>query len=125
LIIDTNGLSAMADGDPGLAAVLHNPSELAIPVIVLGEYRYGIAISRLRTRYEKWLRGLVLDCRILAVDDRTASEYAVIRGEQRKSGRPIPTNDCWIAALARQHSLPILSRDAHFDLVSGIRRISW
>ena len=37
----------------------------------------------------------------------------------------IPSNDIWIAALCRQHSLPLLSRDRHFDLVPGIRRIGW
>ena len=35
----------------------------------------------------------------------------------------IPSNDAWIAALARQHSLPVLSDDAHFDVVSGVERL--
>jgi len=39
--------------------------------------------------------------------------------------KPIPTNDLWIAALCRQHSLSLLSRDRHFDLVAGIKRIGW
>jgi len=37
----------------------------------------------------------------------------------------IPTNDLWIAALARQHQLQILSRDTHFDFIEGIVRIGW
>ena len=64
-------------------------------------------------------------CRVLSVDNETASEYALIRGELRRSGRPIPGNDVWIAALARQHALPVLSRDHHFDVVPGLRRIGW
>ncbi|MBV9341237.1 MAG: hypothetical protein JO159_10160 [Acidobacteria bacterium] len=44
--------------------------------------------------------------------------------ELNKIGRPIPTNDAWIAALYRQHSLAVLSRDAHFDFVPGIQRLS-
>ena len=36
----------------------------------------------------------------------------------KQSGRPLPSNDLWIAALARQHRLPLLSRDGHFDFVS-------
>jgi tRNA(fMet)-specific endonuclease VapC len=38
---------------------------------------------------------------------------------------PIPANDTWIAALARQHGLPVLSNDAHFDVVAGIQRIAF
>ena len=40
-------------------------------------------------------------------------------------GRPIPENDVWIAALARQHELPIVSRDEHFDDVPGVERLAW
>jgi tRNA(fMet)-specific endonuclease VapC len=43
----------------------------------------------------------------------------------KKSGRPIPANDAWIAALAMQYGLPILSLDAHFDAVPDVRRIGW
>jgi predicted nucleic acid-binding protein len=43
----------------------------------------------------------------------------------RRLGRPIPANDAWIAALALQHRLPVLSRDEHFDVVASIERKSW
>ena len=43
----------------------------------------------------------------------------------KKTGTPIPSNDVWLAALSWQHSLPILSRDHHFDAVPGIQRIAW
>jgi len=125
LILDTNGLSAMADGDAKLEPILHGAAELAIPVIVLGEYRYGIAQSRNRTRYERWLAEVAASCRVLTVDEATAERYAEIRGELKREGRPIPGNDLWIAALARQHGLPLLSRDLHFDFVPGLRRIGW
>lgn len=38
---------------------------------------------------------------------------------------PIPVNDAWIAALARQHDLPVLSNDSHFDAVEGVQRIAF
>ena len=53
MILDTNGLSAVADGDTALEPILRDPSELAIPVVVLGEYRYAIQQSRERQRYEQ------------------------------------------------------------------------
>ena len=50
MILDTNGLLAMADGDLLLEPVLRRAAEIAVPVIVIGEYRYGIRQSRDRAR---------------------------------------------------------------------------
>ncbi len=115
----------MADGDPDLEPVLRRARAVVLPVITLGEYRYGVGQSRHRAKYEKWLAGLMESCRILDVDGDTTEHYAEVRAELKRSGQPIPGNDVWIAALARQHALPILSRDRHFDCVSGLRRIDW
>ncbi len=125
MILDTNGLSAVADGDAALEPILHEAADVALPVIVLGEYRYGIQHSRDQHRYQQWLTDTIRNYRVLDVDDDTAVFYAAIRTELKKAGTPIPSNDVWIAALCRQHSFPLLSRDHHFDLVRGIKRIHW
>jgi tRNA(fMet)-specific endonuclease VapC len=125
MILDTNALSAAADNDPALVAILAGADQLAIPVIVLGEYRYGISQLRHRLAYERWLKGLLQDCLVLDVNEPTTRHYAEINLELRRSGTPIPTNDLWISALCRQHALPLLSRDRHFDLVKGTKRIGW
>ena len=125
MILDTSGLSAMADGDMKLAPLLQQAPELAVPVIVLGEYQYGIRLSRHRMRYESWLTELLAACRVLVVDERTAGLYAEVRHELKRCGHPIPENDIWIAALARQHNYPLVSRDQHFDFVPGLTRLNW
>ena len=125
MILDTYGLSAMADGDATLEPVLRRASGIALPVIVLGEYRYGIRQSRNRARYERWLAEAMAGCQVLNVDEETAGHYAEVREELKSKGHPIPANDLWIAALARQHRLPVLSRDEHFDFVPGLKRIDW
>ncbi|MFZ3342476.1 MAG: type II toxin-antitoxin system VapC family toxin [Terriglobales bacterium] len=125
MILDTNALSAVADDDPGVAAVLARADQVAIPVIVLGEYRHGIAQSRNRSTYEAWLTELLNDCMVLDINEPTTHYYAEITLELKRKGKPIPTNDLWIAALCRQHSLPLVSRDRHFDGVEGIKRIGW
>jgi tRNA(fMet)-specific endonuclease VapC len=125
VILDTNGLSGVAEGAASLEPVLRQAAEVAIPVIVLGEYRYGIRRSRHRQRYEEWLTDSLRYFRVLPVDEETAVRYAAIRNELRNAGTPIPANDAWIAALSRQHSMPVVSRDRHFDLVRGLRRIEW
>ena len=125
MILDTNGLSALADGDPALEPILRQAAGIALPVIVLGEYGYGIRQSRNRVRYERWLAEAVASYQVLAVDEVTARHYAEVREDLKRLARPIPANDLWIAALARQHRLPILSRDWHFDLIPGLKRIGW
>ena len=125
IILDTNALSAYADGMPGAMAAVHSASSLALPVIAIGEYRFGIAGSRHHQDYVKWLERIVPSCRVLEVTEETTHWYAGVRGELRRAGTPIPSNDLWIASLARQHMLPLLSRDAHFDKVPGLRRLSW
>jgi predicted nucleic acid-binding protein len=125
MILDTNALSAAADDDPAVIVLLARADQVAIPVIVLGEYRYGIALSRNRASYANWLKGLLQDCLVLDINEPTTHSYAEITLELKQKGRPIPTNDVWIAALCRQHGLPLLSRDRHFDLVAGTKRIGW
>jgi tRNA(fMet)-specific endonuclease VapC len=125
MILDTDALSAAANEHPAVIANLARADQLALPVVVLGEYRYGIAQSRHRARYSKWLDGLIADCTVLDIDEETTHHYAAINIELRRIGKPIPTNDLWIAALCRQHALSILSRDRHFDLVPGNKRIDW
>ena len=125
MILDTNALSALAEGDTDLEPVLRRATQLALPVIVLGEFRYGISQSRYRSQYDRWLSEYLREFRILDVDERTAMFYAEIRGELKKAGTPIPANDAWIAALCRRHALPLISRDRHFDAVSDLKRVSW
>jgi tRNA(fMet)-specific endonuclease VapC len=125
VILDTNGLSALVEGEPSLEPVLRKAEHLAIPAIVLGEYRYGIWHSRNRQDYQQWLQQYLPYFRILDIEDRTTIPYAAVRTELKRAGTPIPSNDVWIAALCRQHCLPIISRDHHFDLVPGIKRIEW
>ena len=125
MILDTNALSAFVDGDAGVGEVLRRQPRAAIPVIVLGEFRYGISESRHRAAYEAWLESQLTHFDVLAVTGETTFAYATLRVALRRLGRPIPANDVWIAALALQHRLPILSRDQHFDVVPDIERRSW
>jgi predicted nucleic acid-binding protein len=91
----------------------------------LGEYRFGIVQSRRRRDYEQWLGDMVSVSDVLAIDEETATCYAELRSHLKQAGTPIPCNDAWIAALCRQHGLAILSRDRHFDLIKGLRRLDW
>ena len=125
MILDTNALSAAAEREPGVLEELTRADRVDIPVIALGEYRFGIAHSRRHAEYERWLAGMVSDSRVMVIVADTARLYAQILSELKAAGKPIPSNDNWIAALCRQHSSPLLSRDRHFDFVKDLKRIAW
>lgn len=122
MIVDTNALSAWAEGLRAVEDHLRSTGQIVVPTIVLGEYYFGLRQSRYRHRYEDWLRHHLPLTEIVTVTQVTAEFYSDIRLELKRAGKPIPTNDLWVAALARQHTLPVLSNDTHFDVVRGIRR---
>ena len=125
MILDTNALSAWAEGSAAIEAPLRTADRLVVPSVVLGEYYFGIRQSRHRSRYQAWLVRYLPLTDIAAVTSATADACADIRLELKRLGAPIPPNDVWVAALARQHGLPILTSDRHFDVVGGVRRIAF
>ena len=125
MILDTNALSAWAEGRATVKAPLLSAERLVVPSVVLGEYYFGIRQSRYRNRYEEWLARYLPLTEIAAVTSATADAYAAIRLELKQSGSPIPANDVWVAALARQHALAVLSNDSHFDVVDDVRRVAF
>ena len=125
MILDTNALSAFADNVPGAVKVVSTAGRLAVPIVVVGECRYGIAHSLRGRAYEEWLNPFLKTCEVLEISRATIPSYVDVRSELRRLGKPIPANDAWIAALCLQHNLPLLSRDRHFDYVKGLRRVGW
>lgn len=125
MILDTYAVSALLSGDKKIAGVIAASVTHQVPLPVVGEYLYGILASRRQRRMMSLFRRLEADSEVLYPNRETANVYAAIRAELKELGRPIPESDIWIAALARQHGLEIVSRDRHLDAVSGIRRIGW
>jgi tRNA(fMet)-specific endonuclease VapC len=125
MILDTNALSALADGEATLATALLGYRRVTIPVVALGEFRFDIAQSRRRADYEAWLAQYLPLFGVLPLTAETTHYYGRVRLDLKVKRRPIPANDTWIAALALQYGLPVLSRDGHFDWVTGVERRTW
>lgn len=123
MILDTNALSAWADGRPSTRAAFATARRLVVPAIVLGEYQFGIRQSRHRKRYEDWLDRNLPHADLAAITPDLAGLYADLRLHLKFRGTPIPANDLWIASLALRLRLPVLSNDTHFDLVPALIRI--
>lgn len=125
MILDTNALSAFFDGETEIVKLVSGADAIHLPVIVIGEYRFGLRASRLRNQREPKLDAFTKVCTVLPVLESTTSAYAAIRHGLRRIGKPIPENDIWIAALALEYGLPILTEDRHFDAVKKVRRMTW
>jgi predicted nucleic acid-binding protein len=117
--LDTNVYSGFMRGLPAAVQALRAAVEIHLPLIVLGELLAGFAAGARPHKNREELARFMASPRVflLGPDERTARHYGDIFAALRAAGRPIPTNDLWIAALARQHRLSLLTFDAHFAAV--------
>ncbi len=125
LLLDTNRLSdALAKVDAVLD-VLELAESIYVPVIALAEIRAGFASGRRSAQNEMRLQWFLSQDGVfmLGVDPPVSHRYAQIHRALRVHGKPIPTNDLWIAALALEHGLALFTRDAHFEHVPGLARL--
>lgn len=91
----------------------------------MGELECGACKSRRRQTNQESISKLLNVVELLLPDRETAAIYGELMAALRAKGRPIPENDVWIAAVAVQHSLPLLTRDAHFQNVETLQTIGW
>jgi tRNA(fMet)-specific endonuclease VapC len=117
VLLDTSAYSALQRGDRGILTLLQRSECVAVPVIVLGELHSGFRAGARRAENEELLTRFLgkSSVRILSVTHDTALHYAEIDVFLRSKGRPIPRNDVWIAALAIEHGMLLLTLDAHFQ----------
>ena len=125
MILDTNAISALAGSDPDISRLIGESKSAVISFIAIAEFKFGLLGSTRPESGEALLRSLVQILPVLSPTSETLSHYADIAHLLKKSGRPIPQNDIWTAALALQFNTPVLSRDRHFDFVEGVDRIDW
>jgi tRNA(fMet)-specific endonuclease VapC len=125
LALDTNRYTDLCRGNVSVIETIEFADEVWLPFIVLGELRTGFAVGTQGPRNEAVLRRFLLKSRVavLYADDQTTHHYAAVYRQLRKQGTPIPTNDMWIAALVLQHSLVLLARDSHFDVLPQLARV--
>ena len=120
LLLDTSVVIAIFRKDPAAEALVSGGGETFLPVPALGELYYGVPRSRRPDLALAQLTSFAATLTILSCDDETARFYGEIKDKLLAKGRPLPENDIWIAAIARQHSMTLLTRDAHYDQISGL-----
>lgn len=122
--LDTNRLTDLFGGDAQLAGFLSRCDAVWIPLVVLGEILAGFYAGSQRRRNEGLLNELLAKptVSVLLPDSETAEYYAQVWFQLRRNGTMIPDNDLWIAALALQHNLVLITRDSHFDPIPQLMR---
>ena len=125
VLLDTNIISALLKGDTTLIDKIDAASEIYLPSIVLGELYYGAEYSTQIDKNRSNISKLSDAYDVLIVDEDTAKIYGTFKAALRKQGTPIPENDIWIAALSKQYSLDLISRDKHFNHLTDISLINW
>lgn len=116
LMIDTSGYAGFMRGHRDAVAALRKARTILLPTVVLGELLAGFEIGRRRQQNRAELQEFQQSARVrlAEITEETAERYARIYAYQRGIGRPIPTNDLWIAASTMEHSAQLLTADSHF-----------
>jgi len=117
--LDTNRLTDLFRGDTALASRLGACDEVWIPLVVLAEIKAGFYGGTEQHRNEMLLRKLLSKTTVgvLLPGRETADHYARLFVQLKRAGTPVPDNDLWIAALALEHDLQLITRDRHFRAI--------
>ena len=124
-LLDTNIVIAIFADEVVVRQQLAGAGEVFIPSIVLGELYYGAQKSARIASNVARVDEFAATNSVLACDTETARRYGEIKSELRAKGRPIPENDIWIAAIAKQHQLTLVTRDGHFNNVDELLIEIW
>lgn len=125
LLIDTNIIIDVFDGNLEIADKIDQNSPFYISTIILGELYIGINRVTNKTKHLKKLDLFLNLCEILSIDAETSRYYGEITASLYRKGKPIPSNDIWIAATAKQHNLQLVTRDKHFNQIETLNIECW
>lgn len=123
-LLDTNIVIAYLDN----ASEIRRRStgvDLFLSVIVVGELYHGALNSSDKARNLTLLRNYLAYQLSVPCDGITAERFGIIAADLQRRGQPIPDNDIWIAAQAIQYDLTLVTRDAHFERVGGLKLERW
>ena len=123
IALDTNAYAAFKRGDEPIVAVLQHAPSIIVCATVLGELLGGFAAGQRESTNRSELTQFINAPRVKVVPSTaaTADLYALVYAALRRKGRPIPTNDLWIAASSLEHGAALLTLDAHFQSIDGLR----
>lgn len=123
LALDTNAYTALQqNAAPGLASLVRRAERVSLPLIVLGELRFGFLHGTRFSENTRILEDFLATPRVdvLPVTVETTELFAEIATQLRRNGTPIQQNDIWIAASCKQQGFTLATRDTDFRHVLGL-----
>lgn len=130
-LLDTNILSDMMRNPLGVASqrfievITKSPdANLCTSVIVQCELLFGIR-RRTHPRWQTHYQRVVESVNVLPLDADVCAPYAALRSLLEAQGQPIGPNDAMIAAHALAINATLVSGDAEFLRVPGLRVQNW
>ncbi len=122
ILLDSNAYSHLKRGHRRIVEIVRESEEILLPLVVIGELLYGFRHGSYLDRNTRELRAFLASPLVAtaAMSLTTADRYARIAASLRAKGRPIPTNDIWVAAHAMETGTDLVSCDRHFDHVDGL-----
>ena len=121
VLVDTSAAILLFNGSKSATQAFNEANAVYVPSLVYGELFLGMEGASDRELEEKKIKEFQQKSQLLSIDYATTKHYAKIAMALRLKGKPIPTNDMWIAAIAIQHQLPLLAKDKHFDWIDGLK----
>jgi len=122
LVLDTSAYSALMRGDASVAHAVRSSEHLVIPAVVLGELLYGFRMGSRDLENRRQLREFLSSPYVSfkSIDEPVCERYALVMQQLREKGRPIPSNDLWIAAHTLAEGADLLTLDSHFQPIEGL-----
>ncbi|MBF0559903.1 MAG: type II toxin-antitoxin system VapC family toxin [Nitrospirae bacterium] len=124
-LLDTNIIIAIFAKNPQIHDRIAGVDEVFIPCIAIGELYFGAFKSGKVQDNILRIDDFALNNTVLSCNSETAKRYGEIKNYLRDKGQPIPENDIWIAAMAQQYSLTLVSYDTHFDAIENLIIEKW
>ena len=125
VLLDTNIIIEVLNGNQKIADKINGLGSFSISSVVLGELYIGINRVANRPKHLKILNDFIGLCTVLDIDKETAMHYGELIAALYKKGKPLPTNDVWIMASAKQHKLTLVTNDKHFREIDTIDVKFW
>lgn len=123
--LDTNIVIDLFKGRRDIADKIDAAQKVYLPIPTLAELYLGAENSLRKAHHLEQISAFLKLTEVLNTSHRTAELYSVLKAHLRRQGTPIPENDIWIAALAKEHDLPVITRDKHFKNLPGLQIVEW
>lgn len=123
-LLDTNTVIAFLRNDEEIVEKITEQAEVYVPVTVVGELYFGAFKSKKQEENLRKISNLLEDIIVLDNNVQTARIYGEIKNQLKEKGKPIPENDIWIASIAKQYDLTLITNDLHFKEIDDLKLYS-